>query len=178
MRTLQFSGRALATASVLALGFVCIPASQAPARAAGETSAVSATDGRSLKKAIEAHKGKVVVVNLWATWCAPCVDEFPDLVKLHVDYREKGLVVIAVSVDEPEDMSKVVSFISGQKAEFPVYVRAKGSVDAFINPLDRGWSGIVPTTYVFDKNGKRVGKPIAGKRTYEQFQTAVEPLLK
>jgi thiol-disulfide isomerase/thioredoxin len=178
MRTLQINGRGLARISILAVALALVPAVFRPAVAQGEKASVSATDGRSLKKAIEAHKGKLVVVNLWATWCAPCVEEFPDLVKLQASYREKGLTVIAVSLDEPEDKGKVVSFIESQKADFPVYVRAKGSVDDFVNPLDRGWAGVVPTTYIFDKNGKRVGKAITGKRSYEQFQAAVEPLLK
>jgi len=178
MRKLSLNAPYAASICILAAGLVFFAGATRPVIAQDQVVSVSATDGKSLKKAIEALKGKVVVVNLWATWCAPCVEEFPDLVKLHKTYKEKGLTVVAVSLDDPEDKGKVVSFIEAQKAGFPVYVRGKGSVDDFVNPLDRGWAGVVPTTYVFDKTGKRVGKTITGKRSYEHFQSAVEPLLK
>ena len=139
---------------------------------------VQAIDGKSLKQAIAGLKGKAVVVNLWATWCPPCVAEFPDLVKLRENYAAKGLEVVGVSMDEPEDRSKVDAFILKQKARFPVYLRKGGSVEQFFDPVDKGWPGVVPTTYLFDKDGKRVGKPIVGERTYAQFEAAVKPLLK
>jgi thiol-disulfide isomerase/thioredoxin len=139
---------------------------------------VQATDGAGLKQALAGEKGKVVVLNLWATWCGPCVEEFPSLVKLHNSYSAKGLTVVAASLDEPDDQGKVVAFIEKQKAAFPVYVRRSGAPEKFIDPIDKGWTGAVPTTYIFDRNGKRVGKPIIGERSYEQLVTAVEPLLK
>ncbi len=139
---------------------------------------ITAADGTSVKKAIAAQKGKVVVVNLWATWCGPCVDEFPDLVKLHNNYKAKGASFISVSVDEPEDKSKVVKFIADQKATFPVYTRSKQEVESFIKPLDGAWSGAVPTTYIYDKSGKLVGKPIVGSRSYAEFAKLVDAALK
>jgi thiol-disulfide isomerase/thioredoxin len=139
---------------------------------------VQATDGAGLKEALAQQKGKVVVLNLWATWCSPCVEEFPHLVKLHHAYSSKGLTVVAASLDEPEDRGKVVEFIEKQKAGFPVYIRRSGDPEKFIDPVDKGWTGAVPTTYIFDRSGKRVGKPIIGERSYEQFVAAVEPLLK
>jgi thiol-disulfide isomerase/thioredoxin len=135
---------------------------------------VQAVEGPALKQAINSHKGKVVVLNLWATWCPPCVEEFPDLVKLHNNYRAKGLVMIAASLDEPEDKGKVVEFVSKQKASFPVYLRSKGNEEAFINPIDKEWPGAVPVTYVYNRAGKLVGKPIVGGQSYEQFEERVK----
>jgi thiol-disulfide isomerase/thioredoxin len=131
-----------------------------------------------LKKAITAYKGKVVLVNLWATWCKPCVAEFPNLVKLHTTYGSKGLVVLAVSLDEPEDRSRVIEFVASQRALFPVVLRRDGDRAGFIRPLDPKWDGAVPMTYVFDKKGSRVGRPILGARTYAQLESLVKPLLK
>jgi len=148
------------------------------AQEAGVKGSVEAVDGKALRKALDAHKGKVVVMNLWATWCGPCVEEFPDLVKLHNTYKEKGLVVLGVSMDEPEDRGKVVTFAGEQKAGFPIFLRKNGDIDPFINPIDKGWKGVIPTTYVFDREGKRVGKPMVGLKKYEDFVKAVEPLLK
>jgi thiol-disulfide isomerase/thioredoxin len=139
---------------------------------------VQMVDRAGLKKALAAQKGKVVLVNLWATWCAPCVEEFPDLVKLDEKLRSKGLVVIGVSLDEPRDGDKVVEFITKQKAAFPVYLRKGGDSDSFVEPVDKSWTGAVPTTFIFDRSGKRVGKPLIGGRSYAAFAAAVEPLLK
>lgn len=136
------------------------------------------TDGVALKKAIEAQHGKVVFVNLWATWCVPCVQEFPELVKLYNNYQQKGFVLIGASIDEPEDRAKVGSFMTEQKALFPIFVRQAGTVDQFLDPLDRKWEGIVPTTYIFDRKGKRAGKPVIGVRSYAQYESRLKPLLK
>src|SRR5687768_14180878 len=96
-------------AGFLAAALLAVPANAV--RAESGAGNVQAVDGKALKRAIEEQKGKVVVVNYWATWCAPCVEEFPDLVKLQNSYRDKGLVVIGVSMDEPDDKGKVVAFV-------------------------------------------------------------------
>jgi thiol-disulfide isomerase/thioredoxin len=149
----------------------------APARRSAKP-AVRAVDGPGLKQAIASNRGKVVLVNFWATWCQPCVEEFPDLVKLDRAYRGRGLVVLAVSVDEPETQSRVPVFLASQKATFLAYVRRPGDSEAFINAVDKNWSGAVPVTYLFDRSGKAAGKPLVGKQGYAAFAAAVESLLK
>jgi hypothetical protein len=81
-------------------------------------------------------------------------------------------------MDEPRDGDKVVTFLAQQKAAFPVYIRNGGDVGEFFDPVDKAWTGAVPTTYVFGRDGKPVGKPMMGERSYAQFAAAVEPLLK
>ena len=139
---------------------------------------VRMVDGAALRSAIAAQKGKVVVLNLWATWCPPCVEEFPALVKLYETYRKRGLVVIAASLDEPGDRDRVASFLKAQKASFPVYLRKSGDPEEFIEPTEKGWTGAVPTTFIYRRNGNPAGEPIVGGRSYEQFAAVVEPLLK
>ena len=123
-----------------------------------------------------------MVVNLWATWCEPCVEEFPELVRLSETYKNKDVVLVSVSLDEPEDHDRVVQFIQNQKAAFPVLMRANASekVEKFLSPLEKKWAGAVPTTYIFNFNrtGKPVGQPIIGRRTYAQFEAALKPALK
>lgn len=133
-------------------------------------------NGRQLQAELAAAKGKVVLLNLWATWCRPCVEEFPSLVKLHDTYKAKGLTVITLSLDEPADHGKVLPFLKEQKATFPALI-ARGNPESVVGVVDRGWEGAVPTTYVFDRSGKRVGKPVVGKRHYEEFVKLIEPLL-
>jgi thiol-disulfide isomerase/thioredoxin len=119
-----------------------------------------------------------VVLNLWATWCPPCIDEFPELVKLHNNYRSKGLVVMSVSMDHPRDGDKMVEFVEQQKAGFPIYIRSSGSVDDFFLPVDKSWTGAMPSTYFFKRDGKPAGKPVMSRVTYEELVKLVEPLLK
>jgi thiol-disulfide isomerase/thioredoxin len=139
---------------------------------------LQSVDPAAVKKAIESNKGKVVLVNYWATWCGPCVDEFPLIVKLQNQYRDKGLVVIGISFDDPDEKDKVVAFAGQNNVTFPLLMRKSGSLEKFSDGIDKRWSGVLPTTYVIDKSGKRVGKPMVGARSYEQFVAAVEPLLK
>jgi peroxiredoxin len=138
---------------------------------------LKATDGAGLVKTIRAYKGKVVVVNLWATWCPPCVEEFPGFVKFHKDLNKDGVVVLGASLDEPEDKGKVAEFIAKEKVPFEILIRAKGSIEQFVNPLDKKWKGVAPTTYVFDRTGKQVGEQISGMISYEKLVQQVKPLL-
>jgi thiol-disulfide isomerase/thioredoxin len=138
---------------------------------------VTTVDGPGLKKALEAYRGKVVVLNLWATWCAPCVAEFPDLVKLHHAYQDRGVTVVAVSVDDPNAREKVRRFLTAQKATFPAYLRKSGDMEAFINAVSPNWSGAVPATFLFDRNGRQIGAPLIGAHSFAKFAAAVEPLL-
>jgi thiol-disulfide isomerase/thioredoxin len=149
-----------------------------PATGQNQAAEVQSLDASAARKVLESYKGKVVLVNYWATWCAPCVDEFPSLVKLQKQYRDQGLVVVGISFDDPDDKPKVVAFTGQNQADFPIVMRKGGSLEKFADGLDRGWSGVLPTSYVIGKNGKRVGKPMTGARSYEQFVAAVEPLLK
>ena len=163
--------------TVLALAAAAFTLLAAPAQSQGKAEAQS-VDGGAVKKAIEENKGKVVLVNYWATWCAPCVAEFPDLIKLQNDHAARGLVVLGISFDDPEDKAEVNAFMAKHKVPFSVYVRKSGSVDKFANAFDRKWGGSIPVTYVYDKTGKKVAGPIEKPQTYEQFKALVEPLLK
>jgi thiol-disulfide isomerase/thioredoxin len=161
-------------ASALFLVMTLVMAAPHPAALA----TVGVVDGPGLKKAIAGQRGKVVLVNFWATWCQPCVEEFPDLVRLYNAYRARGLVVMAVSVDEPNTQSKVAPFLKAQKATFSAFMRKPGDMEAFINSVDQEWSGVVPITYLFDRSGARSGKPLIGAQSYGKLAAAVEPLLR
>jgi thiol-disulfide isomerase/thioredoxin len=110
-------------------------------------------DGTGVGRAVAGHRGRPVVLMLWATWCEPCVKEFPDLVALA--RQRKDVSFLAVSIDEPGDRKAVEVFVTAQRPPFPVYLKAPGRDEPFINGVDRDWSGAVPVTIVYDREGKR-----------------------
>lgn len=105
-------------------------------------------------------KGKVVLVNFWATWCPPCRKEMPDLQALYDKYKEQGFVVLSIS---DEESAKVAPFIAERKITYPVVLDPGRKVnDAFVV------EGI-PKSFVYDRDGKLVTQSI-DMRTRSQFQ--------
>jgi thiol-disulfide isomerase/thioredoxin len=138
---------------------------------------VPRTNLKDLRKRLAQQRGKVVLLNFWATWCEPCVKEFPDIVKLYNNYRKKGVMVIAVSVDDPETADELLPpFIKRMRATFPVLVLNEDN-DYFIRNFDSEWGGEIPRTYLYSKSGKRL-KAWSGARTYKEFEKEVQEALK
>lgn len=153
-----------------ALAICALPASAAPI-------AVKPADAPTIHKAIAAHKGHVVVVNFWATWCGPCVAEFPDLVKISNEYRGKGVVVMAVSADRKSDIAtKVLPFLRSHHANFQAYLQQSSDPEVFINAFDPKWQGDLPRTLIYNKQGKLV-RSLSGQQTLHSFAAAIKPLL-
>ncbi len=102
---------------------------------------------------MEDHRGEVVLVNYWATWCGPCREEMPGLVRLSRDLGSKGLAVVGVSIDEGS-REKVRSFVDEFHVPYPV------AFPEAMSQIARGMAG-VPTTILVDKQG-RVAKTYVG----------------
>lgn len=101
-------------------------------------------DQKGLDEVVAANKGKAVMLNFFATWCPPCRQEIPDLVKLHEEYAKKGVVVIGLSVDE--DKNAVPGFLQKLGVNYPVYMAGSSITRAY------GISSI-PFNVFFDKKG-------------------------
>ncbi|MBI5830947.1 MAG: TlpA family protein disulfide reductase [Armatimonadetes bacterium] len=124
----------------------------------------------SLKSAVAKHRGKVVVVNFWATWCPSCVEEFPGLVKLRDEFGSK-MALVTISGDEKSDLdSKVKPFLAKHNAGRNAYLAALGDEAAFASAL--GWSGQYPVTLIYDRKGERV-EVLEGAKSYDAFAEAV-----
>jgi thiol-disulfide isomerase/thioredoxin len=146
--------------------------------ARGAKQPLVAVDSASLRQKLAALRGKVVVLNMWATWCGPCVHEFPDIVKLDRAYRGRGVAVIGLSMDDPQTArQRVPPFLAQQRATFPIYILKPGSAEATVRVVDRYWSGAIPMTYVFDRSG-RLQARFTGARTFDAFEAAIKPLLR
>ena len=122
------------------------------------------------------QRGRVLVVNFWATWCEPCRDEFPDLVRLHNTYRGRGLSVVAISMDEPESVPAIEQFLKSQGANFGSYRQHFKDFEALVNSINPRWGGGIPATFLYDRQGRLV-ESWQGATTFEEFERAVKPLL-
>lgn len=133
---------------------------------------VEKIDKAKLTKIIKERKGKPLFLNLWATWCVPCREEFPSIVKLVDEYKD--VEFIGVTVDFPEEVdSKIIPFLKSNKANFVSFVNGFEGDEELINLLDKNWNGALPATFIFDKNGKRL-VTLEGKKSYEEFKKEIE----
>ena len=117
---------------------------------------VSIIDGPGLQAAIAAHRGKVVLVDFWATWCGPCIARFPHIVELAEMHDEQELVVISVSLDDPAEQEQVLQFLEQKQAHFQHFISEFGvspkSADAF------NFRGDVPFYHLYDRSGDLVNQ--------------------
>ncbi len=115
-------------------------------------------------------RGKVVLVNFWATWCPPCRKEIPSLLKLQEKYRDKGFAVVGVSMDEGGS-TLVGKFLAKQKVSYPVII---GDAE-----LARGFGGVigVPATFLVDRQGELIRR-YDGFASEDELQEEIEKLLK
>lgn len=138
---------------------------------------VALLDSVALTNLISENKGNVFVVNVWATWCVPCVEEMPALVKFTDSYESENVKVIGISIDYPEEIqSKILPFIKKHKINFPIYVNDFKNDEALINFLNKEWSGAIPATFIYDKTGIQK-EFLLGKHSFEDFKSAVEKYL-
>ena len=127
-------------------------------------------------KLIQERNGKILLLNVWATWCVPCKEEFPDLVKLADFYQGRDLEIVGLSVDYADEVeSKILPFLRKYHANFKVYVKHFGSDEAFINSLGQEWNGGVPATFIFDASGRKRSY-ILGKRNFDFFKQEIEKI--
>jgi thiol-disulfide isomerase/thioredoxin len=112
-----------------------------------------------------------VVLNVWATWCVPCREEFPDLVRLQREYRDRGLGLMLVSADFDDRLPEVKRFLQNQGVDYPSYLKTGDDME-FINALSPKWSGALPATFIYDRAGK-LRFFHEGKVTFQQLERQV-----
>lgn len=112
-----------------------------------ESFALSTLGGPSVS--LSDYRGRVVLLNFWATWCAPCVLEMPSIQTLYDTYQEQGLEVVAVNVQEDRDI--VAAFVEEHGFSFPILLDSNGRTTSTY--AVRG----LPTSYLIDRTGKLIG---------------------
>lgn len=120
-----------------------------------------------------------LLVNFWATWCGPCREEFPDLVKIRKQYAAERLDFVIVSLDDVSDIETAVpDFLAEVRATaFPAYLLHAEDDGAAINMVDPTWSGELPATFLYDRSGALVFKH-KGRINPAELRAALEQALK
>ncbi len=131
---------------------------------------------RDYQKLVEKHRGKPVLVNFWATWCEPCRDEYPMVNELARTYAPQGLAVMAVSLDEDTDIKLVRRFLARMNPAFPNYRKKPGKDQEFINGIHLKWSGALPATFFYDREG-RLAASLVGEHPRPEFERVIQQLL-
>lgn len=114
---------------------------------------VTQIDEIGLKTAIKTN-GKPLLINFWATWCDPCREEFPDLVKLDADYKGK-IDFITISLDDLAEINRdVPKFLSDMNAKMPAYLLKVADESAVIGSITKDWQGGLPFTILYNEEGE------------------------
>ena len=172
--------RAAATAAILALTLAGC-ATQAPKEAVVVTTqnppakrnlapnfTLKDVDGKTVK--LSDYKGKVVLLNFWATWCGPCKFEIPWFIEFQKKYKDQGFTVIGVSVDD-DGWTSVKPYLEAKQMNYPVVVS-----DEAVNTMYGGIESL-PTTFVLDKDGK-IANTHVGLVSKKEYESDIEQLLR
>lgn len=159
----------------VAAGWVLIAGCAKPAPVPLENVQVIPVTADDVVRLVQAPGAKVVLVNMWATWCAPCRVEFPHLVKLARNYQARGLRVLLVSADLDTELPNVKKFLAKQGVDFPSSIKAQKDQE-FIDRVYPKWDGALPATLIYDGSGK-LRSFWEGETSYTEFEQKVLEVL-
>lgn len=136
--------------------------------------ATKVIDLEALKAVLKRDASRPLLVNFWATWCDPCREEFPDLVKIDADYRGKELDFIIVSLDDLAELkTEVPKFLRVMKAKMPSYLLNVSDPEPAIKYVDPQWSGALPGTILYNAKGEVVFKHF-GRVNADELRAAID----
>lgn len=133
-------------------------------------------DESGYAKLVAASKGKVTLVNFWATYCVPCRKEMPQLVALAAKLRARGFQFVTISADEPEQQAAAGMFLDKNQVPAPAYIRKAKDDDKFTVEVDPKWNGALPASFLYDRQGRKV-KAFYGEANLALVTAAIEKLL-
>lgn len=155
--------RSVTAALAMTLALSCAPSDEGnPVRIGAPAPAYAAMTLAGDSVSLDSLRGRVVLLNIWATWCAPCRDEIPVLEALHRDHVDDGLEILGVSVDARGEERRIGDFAAGIGMTYPIWHDPDERVSTIYRAIG------VPSTYLIDRDGilrwQRIG-PIAERDT-------------
>jgi thiol-disulfide isomerase/thioredoxin len=142
-----------------------------PAEVVARILALEHADGKGGTRRLEDWRGRVLVVNYWATWCAPCREEIPVFVRMQERYGGRGLQFVGIAIDQPE---KVAEFAREFRINYPLLLGGVETIELVRQVGNR--AGVLPYTLVIDRRGKLVARERGGLKE-ERLESLVQPLL-
>jgi thiol-disulfide isomerase/thioredoxin len=174
----------LSKAVVLILSFILLAGFAAPAQkrkyggAKTVKPVVEPINAEALKNLLTQQRERPLLINFWATYCDPCRDEFPDLVKIDKDYRPQSLEFITVSLDDMSDIKTAVpKFLEEMKATMPAYLLNDNDPEPAIKLMDPRWQGALPATFLYNAKGEVVYKHF-GRVDTAELRNEIDKLVK
>ena len=126
-------------------------------------------DQDALRGELSASEGRVVLVNLWATWCTPCLREIPDLLALETELPASDFRLLAISMDDAYSEGWVTEFKAKHFPTLVSFINAELDMDTLVSVIDPVWNETLPTSYIFNREGEVV-KKVQGKKPIEFFR--------
>lgn len=147
------------------------PGGGAPEAVAERVLSARLADVKGGIRSLEQWRGQVLVVNYWATWCAPCREEIPGFVRLQERYGSRGLQFVGVAIDQPD---KVAEFASEFRINYPLLLGGLETIELLRQAGNR--AGVLPYTLVIDRKGNLVSRRQGGLKE-ATLESIVKPLL-
>ena len=126
-------------------------------------------DRDALRGELSASEGRVLLVNLWATWCTPCLREIPDLLALGSELPASDFRLLAISMDDAYSEGWVTEFKAKHFPTLVSFINAELDMDTLVSVIDPAWNETLPTSYIFNRDGEVV-KKVQGKKPIEFFR--------
>lgn len=125
--------------------------------------------------AIRESDSQAVLVNFWATWCQPCREEMPDLLKLRETYHDKGFDLLLVSADFTRNRQQAVDYLTDLGVDYPTLLKDQKDME-FIEGIHHDWNGALPFSMLINGDGDVV-RTWEGKASYDELEAELLPLL-
>ena len=126
-------------------------------------------DRDALRGELSASEGRVLLVNLWATWCTPCLREIPDLLALGSELPASDFRLLAISMDDAYSEGWVAEFKAKHFPTLVSFINAELDMDTLVSVIDPAWNETLPTSYIFNREGEVV-KKVQGKKPIAFFR--------
>ncbi|MEZ4903215.1 MAG: TlpA family protein disulfide reductase [Spirosomataceae bacterium] len=117
---------------------------------------LEAIEAEGLRKLLKNDTEKLRVINVWATWCGPCVVEFPEFITMNRMYRGRDFEFVSITTDKSAQRDKALKFLKAKQASNTNYILEGMDIYQFIEIVDPNWQGALPYTLIIEPGGKKI----------------------